>query len=315
MRRRKHARVLQAGVIAGLLLCVGGGLPAAPTLPARLPILLDTDIGGDIDDAFAVAMAARSPQLKLLAVTTVGGNAQARARLAAKLLQAAGRSDVPVAAGTPGKDGPVVQARWAEGFASTSLVQQPAVELLRDEIDRAGGGVVLVAIGPLTNVAELLRRYPEVKGKIREIALMGGSLAQGYSPGSPAIAESNIASDAAAAQTVFRSGVPLLVAPLDATSQLQLGGKQLEAFFAHRMPLTNAVRSLYELWGQSTPTLHDVLPLSLLLAPKLCETRATAMQVSAEGWTRVSAGTPNAEVALHCDPAKVIDRYLTSFTP
>ena len=173
----------------------------------------------------------------------------------------------------------------------------------------------MVTIGPLTNVAELLRQYPEVKGQIREIALMGGSLAQGYSPGSPAIAESNIASDAMAAQTVFQSGVPLLVAPLDATSQLQLGGKQLQSFFSYRTPLTAAVQSLYGLWGQSTPTLHDVLPLSLLLAPQLCETRAMALEVSAEGWMRTAAGQPNARVALHCDPAKVMKVYLHTFAP
>jgi len=265
MRWQGAARVLQTGVIAALLLSVEAGAPAALTSSTRLPIVVDTDIGGDIDDAFAVAMAARSPLLKLLAVTTVGGDTQARARLAAKLLQSAGRSDVPVAAGSPGNGAPTPQARWAADFASTSLRQQPAVDLLRDEISRAEGGVILVAVGPLTNAAELLRRYPEAKRRIREIALMGGSLAQGYSPGSPAIAESNIASDAGAAQTVFRSGVPLLVAPLDATSQLQLGGKQLDAFFARRTPLTDAVRSLYELWGQTTPTLHDVLPFRCCL--------------------------------------------------
>src|SRR5258708_18655945 len=91
---------------------------APPSVPSKIPILLDTDIGTDIDDAFALALILESPELDLLGVTTVSGDTQARARLAAKMLWEAQRRDVPVAAGEPGKPLRIDQARWARGFTS-----------------------------------------------------------------------------------------------------------------------------------------------------------------------------------------------------
>src|SRR5689334_11626140 len=87
----------------------------------KIPILLDTDIGGDVDDAFAVALILGSPELELLGVTTVSGDTQARARLAAKMLWEVGLRKIPVASGEPGKLSKDPQTRWAEGFSSTQL--------------------------------------------------------------------------------------------------------------------------------------------------------------------------------------------------
>ena len=115
------------------------------------PVLLDTDIGTDIDDAFALALVMRSPELGLLGVTTVSGDTAARARLAAKLLWESGFQFVPVAAGKPGKPLPLEQARWADGFSSPQIRQEPALDLLKAEIERRPGKITLVAIGPLTD--------------------------------------------------------------------------------------------------------------------------------------------------------------------
>ncbi len=177
--------------------------------------MLDTDIGSDIDDAFALALVLDSPELDLRAVTTVSGDSQARARIAAKMLWEAGRKNVTVAAGEPGGKLDISQARWADGFTSPSMVSEKAVDLLKQEIDRGQGRTVVVAIGPLTNVAALLQRYPEEKKKIKQIVLMGGSLARGYYPGSGPTAEYNIAADIPASRAVFSSGIPILMAPLD----------------------------------------------------------------------------------------------------
>jgi len=95
------------------------------------------------------------------------------------------------------------------------MVSEKAVDLLKQEIDRGQGRTVVVAIGPLTNVAALLQRYPEEKKKIKQIVLMGGSLARGYYPGSGPTAEYNIAADIPASWAVFSSGIPILMAPLD----------------------------------------------------------------------------------------------------
>jgi inosine-uridine nucleoside N-ribohydrolase len=290
-------------------------LHAAPA-PKSVPVLLDTDIGSDIDDAFAVALILHSPELNLRAVTTVSGDTEARARLVAKMLWVDGRRNIPVAAGVPGGKLDIAQTRWADGFTSPSLLKEPAVDLMKSTIDRESGKIVLMAIGPLTNVAALLRQYPGEKQKIREIVLMGGSIARGYTPGSGPTAEYNIAADAPAAQVVFTSGIPIVMAPLDVTARLQLDEAQRQIIFAKGTPLAGALQALYKLWGQPTPTLHDPMAIALFLDPKLCTTQHLAIQVDDHGMTRVEKGKPaNAVVAVETDPARFIAFYVHRVAP
>jgi inosine-uridine nucleoside N-ribohydrolase len=285
---------------------------AAPqSVPLKIPILLDTDIGTDIDDAFALALILESPELDLLGVTTVSGDTQARARLAAKLLWEAQRRDVPVAAGEPGRPLRIDQASWARGFWSPQMQRAKAVEFLKSEIERRPGKIILVAIGPLTNVGGLLKQYPSVARELKRIVLMGGSVARGYEAGSAPAAEYNIASDPTAARVVFSSGVPILMVPLDATAMLKLEDAGRQRVFTHLSPLTNALTLLYHLWNQETPTLFDPMAVAMVLDPSLCETKELAIEVDASGYTRAVDGKPpNAVVALHTDPERFLSFYL-----
>src|SRR5579872_261824 len=126
-------------------------LAAAP-LKKKIPIVVDTDIGSDIDDAFALALILRSPELNLLGVTTVSGDTQARARLTAKLLWEDGRRTVPVVAGEPGKPLPSEQTRWAQKFSSSQIRREKATTFLDSLFRRRPGQITLVCIGPLTNI-------------------------------------------------------------------------------------------------------------------------------------------------------------------
>jgi inosine-uridine nucleoside N-ribohydrolase len=300
--------------IAAFLVCLS--LSAFLCLRAEAsstPIILDTDIGSDIDDAFALALIVNSPELQLLGVTTVSGDTPARARLAAKLLWEAGPAwrRVPVYAGEPGKPQSMDQTRWAEGFTSPALHLRGAVTFLKTEINRRPGQITLVTIGELTNVAALLQSDPSIAKKIKRIAMMGGSVARGYAPDSKPEAEWNIKSNAPAAQVVFSSGVPLLVAPLDCTAMLQLDAAGRRRVFTHLTPLTNALTLLYHLWGAETPTLFDPMAVAMLIEPSLCETQPLALQVDAQGYTRLVPGkSPNATVGMHTDPKKFFDFYL-----
>jgi purine nucleosidase len=277
--------------------------------PKPVPILLDTDIGSDIDDAFALALVLKSPELDLRAVTTVSGDTHARARLVAKMLWAAGRRNVPVAAGVPGRNLDIAQTRWANGFSSPSLLKISAVALMKREIDRAPGTIVIVAIGPLTNVAALFREYPGEKHKVRRIVLMGGSIARGYKPGSGPTPEYNIVSDARAAQVVFSAGVPITMAPLDVTAQLQLDNAHRQQIF-HSQPSGNALHALYLLWGHPTPTLYDPMAVSLLLDPGLCTLKSMAITVTDTGMTvPVPGKAANATVGVETDPSRFIAFY------
>lgn len=278
----------------------------------RTPIILDTDIGGDIDDAFAVALVLDSPQLDLRAVTTASGDTAARARLVAKMLSAAGRADVPVAAGAPGAKINTTYTQWADGFSSPALVSQSAVELMKSVLDRGHRQVMIVAIGPLTNVAALLKQYPAEKKNIRQLVLMGGSIRRGYYPNSGPTAEYNIAEDTAASQVVFTSGVPILMAPLDVTARLQLEKPNLDRLFALHTALTDALEAQYKLWGQPVPTLHDPMAVSLLLAPQLCTRQSLAIQITDKGMTVAEAGkAANAVVAVETDPARFLGFYMS----
>ena len=299
-------------VLALWLIAVATALAAKPK---PIPIVLDTDIGSDIDDAFALALILKSPELDLRAVTTVSGDTAARARLAAKMLWVAGRRDVPVAAGTPGGKLDMAQTRWAEGFTSPSLLHESAVHLMKSQIDRGHGAIVIVAIGPLTNVAALLEQYPGEKKRIKRIVLMGGSIARGYYPGSGPTAEYNIAADSKASQIVFSSGVPITMAPLDVTARLQLDAAHRQEIFAQATPLAEALHSLYVLWGQPTPTLHDPMAVSLLLDPRLCTLKPLAVQITDKGMTVVQKGRrPNAVVAVETNPARFIAFYTSRVT-
>lgn len=314
MNRPRSTRWLALSVVAAALVVFPAGLRAATPQPT--PVVLDTDIGGDIDDAFALALILRSPEIDLRGVTTVSGDTQARARIAAKMLWVDGRRNIPVAAGTPGSPMDAPQTQWADGFTSPELLQESAVDLLRSEIDRAHGSLVIIAIGPLTNLAALLEKYPAEKPQIRRIVLMGGSIARGYYPNSGPTPEYNIAADAHASQIVFSSGVPILMAPLDVTARTQLGEPERARIFAKHTPLTDALQALYALWGQPTPTLHDPMAVGLFLDPALCTTRSLAVQVDDKGMTRAVAGQPaNAVVGVDNDPSRFISFYVRRVAP
>src|SRR5712692_7035459 len=297
-----------------LVLLMAARAPAAP--PPKTPILFDTDIGTDLDDAFALALILESPELDLRGVTTVSGDTAARARLAAKLLREAGHWDVPVAAGEPGRHLPIEQTRWAEGYSSPQVLQESAVEFLKSQIDRQPGEITFVAIGPLSNLGALLDRDPATARKIKRIVLMGGSIARGYSPGSGPAAEYNIASDPGAAQTVFSSGAPILMVPLDVTAMLELDAAGRHRVFTRLAPLTNALTLLYHLWNRETLTLFDPMAAGMVVDPSLCETKELAIEVDAQGYTRVAPGkSPNATVALHTNPQKFFAFYLDRVAP
>jgi len=315
--RRKSGSILLAALLAG-------GVTAAYCAPAPAPVsvILDTDIGTDIDDAYALAAIVHRPELKLLGVTTVSGDTVARARLTAKLLATAGPrwASVPVYAGQPGGAQYMKQVDWANGYAARNLHDSGAVEFLRREIGTHPGEISLIAVGELTNVAALLAAEPGIAKKIRAIALMGGSLYRGYAPGSKPEPEWNIKSNAAAARAVFTSGVPLLVAPLDSTADLRLTPEMRVRLFSRGTPLTDALASLNSIWRHTNtwkaenPTLFDVLAVELVVPRHPYELTALRIDVGDDGATRPIDGASNARVALAVDPDAFMREFVSRLT-
>ncbi len=303
-------KILAVLAIIFLTACVSGAADSA----AKMPVILDTDIGTDIDDAFALALIMSSPELELLGVTTVSGDTAARARLAAKFLWEAGGEwrQVPVVAGVPGPAQPIEQTRWADGFVSPQILEESAVDFLRGQFYRFPGEITLIAIGELTNVAALLKADPMMAKKINRIVLMGGAIARGYEPGSKPDREWNIKSNPTAARAVFESGIPILMAPLDVTAMLQLVAAMRSHIFNQDTPVTNSLATLYHLWNRETPTLFDPMAVAMAINPSLCQTKKLAIEVDRQGFTRVVGDQPaNATVGMETDPARFFEFYLS----
>jgi len=286
-----------------LLLLTTAGRAAEP-----IPVIFDTDIGTDIDDAYALAQIIHSPELKLLGVTTVSSDAVARARLAAKLLAVAGHHKIPVYAGISTATQYMAQVDWATGFFSAALHKSGGVEFMREQINAQPGAITIIAVGELTNVAALLQSDPGIGAKIKAISLMGGAIRHGYAPGSKPEPEWNIKSNVKAAQIVFSSGVPLLVAPLDSTAALKLMPEGRVTLFSRGTVLNDALAALNSIWRHTNhwkgenPTLFDELAVALVATPSIAPLTALHVEVDADGLTREIEGRPaNAQVALTCD--------------
>ena len=299
-----------------LVLCLFAGNAVTA---AGKPVIFDTDIGTDIDDAYALAALIQRPELELLGVTTVSSDAVARARLAAKLLRVAGGkwAVIPVYAGISTATQYMKQVEWADGFTSPNLHNDGGVEFMRRQINARPHEITLIAVGELTNIAALLNSEPGIGKKIRAIALMGGAVYRGYAAGSKPEPEWNIKSNAAAAQTVFSSGVPLLVAPLDSTADLKLTPELRVKIFVRGTPFNDALASLDQIWRHTNhwkgndPTLFDVLAVELVDPRTPYKLAALRIEVAGDGLTAPVPGKPNARVALDMDAAAFMNEFVT----
>src|SRR5947209_12643779 len=273
--------------------------PAAPDKNSPEKVIIDTDIGDDIDDAFAVALALRSPELQILGITTTFGDTETRAKVLDRFLTEAGRQDVPVAAGTPTPPkGTFTQRRYAENNRFAKPSHPDAVAFLLDQIRRNSGQLTLIAIGPLMNVGAAIDKDPATFRKLKRVILMGGSIKRGYGdlgfgPPTPPEPEWNILNDIPSAQKLFAAEVPLFVMPLDAT-QLKLDEVKRAFLFGQGTPLTDALTLLYHQWGQKTPTLFDPMTIAFLVNPSLCPVQPMHIRVDDKGFTRPDPGPPNA---------------------
>src|SRR3954468_6226493 len=199
--------------------------------PVRM--VLDTDIGGDADDAMALALCLRHPDIDLRAVTTVSGDAVGRARIAAKLLQLAGRDDIEVSAGVsddPEREngGAVILEDGDE--SGLTLSSRDAVTLLTAEAAAAPGELTIATIGSQSNVAAALDADPTFAGNVGRLAVMGGVFAPMQVGGRPidADADYNLNVDPAGSVRSLNGGMPALYVPCDVTFGTALRTPHLE---------------------------------------------------------------------------------------
>lgn len=278
-------------------------------------IIIDTDIGDDIDDAFALAFAVKSPEFQVLGVTTAFGDTETRAKIAERFLSAVGRADIPVYAGkTTVTKNPMSQRRYADGGHLPKAPKDGGVEFLLSEIRKYPGEITLIGIGPLMNVGAAIDEDAATFRKLKRVVLMGGSVRRGYgdlgyTPPVPPMPEWNILNDIPSAQKLFASGVPLYVMPLDST-QLKLDEVKRAFLFSRGTAVSDQLAILYHLWGQETPTLFDPMTLVFALRPDLCPVTGMHIEVDEKGYTREKPGAVNAQVCLNSNAEDFFQFYL-----
>jgi inosine-uridine nucleoside N-ribohydrolase len=268
-----------------------------PAQGAPIPVILDTDIGDDIDDTWALAMLLGMPELDLKLIVTDYGNTPERTRLVAKILQRAGRTDIPIGTGIKTGDEPLAQRRWVGDFdlaAYPGKVHTDGVAALIEAIDSQPAMITLITIGPVPNVREALRRDPRVATKAR-IVCTGGRIYKGFENGGKPAADWNVRADAASWQAMVAAPWTITTSPLDASEELVLRGKSYATVAGSQHPLACIVIENYRLWARrsghpqdASSILYDTAAVYLAHSEEYARIETRELIVNDEGHTLVS---------------------------
>jgi inosine-uridine nucleoside N-ribohydrolase len=290
-------------------------------------VIIDTDIGDDIDDAFALAFALHSPELNVKAITTVFGNVGIRTKLALKLLKTFGRGDIPVATGV-GK--PIFERiyrrdrylgdevpRQAVVLVEDELLPNPypkhAVDLIISTVMDSRKEITIIPVGALTNIATCIIKEPQLAERAK-LVIMGGAVSNWFRP-SLSRAEHNIRCDPEAARIVFESGIPITMVGLDVTMKCVLSEEQVKRIKKRGLATTTLLSHMTEAWGGSRVVLHDPLAVAVSFDQTLTTMEPRLVNVvtkgKARGFTLASENdTPNAQVCLDVDSDRFINLFM-----
>ena len=295
-------------------------------MPAStLKVLFDTDIGSDIDDAVALAYLLAQPRCELLGITTVSGQPTERAKLASAVCKTAGR-DIAIVPGNENRlDGPtrqpkVQQAQVLQNWDhDTDFSEQSATDFMAEVIRANPNEVVLLAVGPMTNVAELFSKHPDTAGLLKSLQLMCGRFTNSQSDAPNA--EWNAHCDPAAASVVYSTPAPGHTSlGLDVTNQVVMDSKEVRAHFQHL--LLQPVLEMSEVWFNERPQLkfHDPLAAVTLFDDSICGyeqgtakvTRSDNRDDGTMEWTPDAKGPHRVGVTV--DAAQFFNSYFSVFS-
>jgi inosine-uridine nucleoside N-ribohydrolase len=321
---RAIARKLWAIVVAAIICCLAGGDAFGQT-NRRIPVIFDTDICDDIDDTWALALLLQSDEFNVRLITTAVGNTEAKAKVVAKFLQAVGRSDIPIGIGVQHHKGEHRQTGWAQGYDLASYpgkIHKDGVQAIIDTVtksatrtaDKSRRQITIIAVGPLPNIAEALRREPKIVDKVRFVG-MHGSVRRGYGSSEQISAEYNVKAYPKDAQAVFTAGWDMTITPLDTCGIVHLSDEKYKKVFEKNSPLTRALMENYRVWykqgllnekkeltggeldkqvdqkvNSSSTTLFDTAAIYLAMSSDLVKIEQLPIKVTDDGYTRIEEG-------------------------
>ncbi|MCC7377533.1 MAG: nucleoside hydrolase [Verrucomicrobiales bacterium] len=309
LRSRPHGLRWHPWFVAALLALLA--LPNQPALAAAarsIPVILDTDIGDDIDDTWALGLLLRCRELDVKLVVSDYGRPGYRTRLLGKLLQSMGRPDIAIGRGVEvsGVGGEESQAPWLEGYdlgTYPGKVHQDGVQVMIDTIMASPVPVTLIAIGPLPNIAEALTREPRIAQRARFVG-MHGSLRVGYGGSTNIAAEWNVKAAPGACQKALSADWDMRITPLDTCGLVQLDGPTFARLREARDPIATVILENYRVWArrrtdlapkeieQRSSTLFDCVAIYLAASAgaDFCRLEKLPVRVTDDGFTRIADG-------------------------
>jgi len=305
------------GILAMFLATLSSGTSSSnPPLShgQKIPVIFDTDIGGDIDDTWALSLLVQSPEFDVKLVTTAVGDTPSKAKIVAKFLETVGRTDIPVGIGVQqNKDGHR-QEEWTKNYNLSSYpgnIYQDGVKAIIDTIMNSPKPIKVVATGPLPNIAAALQREPRIADKA-EFVGMHGSIRRGYDGSPKPSAEYNVQAFAKDAQKVFTAPWEITITPLDTCGIVQLKGDKYKKILQKNSPLTRALIENYRAWykypivqknkdlsaaevnkrvdekvNSSSTTLFDTVGIYLAMSTELVRMEKLPIKVTDDGYTRI----------------------------
>jgi inosine-uridine nucleoside N-ribohydrolase len=277
-----------------MLLFALASLVCAGAAAVPIPVILDTDIGDDIDDTWALMMLLGTREIDLKLIVTSTDDTQAKTRLVAKMLERVGRMDIPIGTGVKTSDRPINQAAWLGDYNYghyNGPVYDDGVGRMIEVIKAAPGPVTICVIGPQTNLKAALERDPSLAEKAR-IVSMAGSIHIGYDGKEGRQPEYNVYRDVAAARAVFAAPWPVTIAPLDICGTLRLAGERYAQVVNEKRPGAMVTIENYDRWtnrGQhakdSSSVLFDTAAIYLISDESLIEMETIKLSIDDRGNT------------------------------
>lgn len=313
---------LKTILLIGLVLVLTPSLRAQQAPKAPIPVILDTDIGSDIDDTWALALLLASPELDLKMVVTDSHDVVGRARIVAKFLQRVGRTDIEVGIGRrmDTRGGP--QFEWAADYdlkAYPGRVHDDGVDAMIKLIMGSLRPVTLIVVGPAPNIEEALKREPGI-AKRATIVAMSGSVYKGYGDKSKPEPEYNVKDHVSSSAAMYRAGWPVLIAPLDTAGTIRLDGENYRKVFTAANPLCRTLMENYQVWlknqktnlkfDQQSSTLFDCLAVFLTYSRDFVQIERLKLEVTPDGSTKVSPSGSQIEAATQWKDLAGFEKFL-----
>ena len=269
-------------------------LAVVPPHAGPVPVILDTDVGDDIDDTWALAMLLGCPQVDLKLIVTSSDDTETKTRLVAKILEEVGRTDIPIGTGPKTSDRKINQAKWLGDYEISTYsgtVIGDGVQAIIDLVNASPNPVTILVTGPQTNLKRALDRDGAIAANARIVA-MAGSVQIGYEGRKDRDAEYNVARDIEAARAVFSAPWEITLAPLDVCGTLVLKGARYAKVRNSQQQLGRVVIENYENWtnrsrypNDSSSVLYDTVAAYLTCDDALCKMETVRLSIDDNGHT------------------------------